>query len=252
MQIKSTGRSGNLTTVVLGLDRGFGVAQTESEIDSRRWLARQSSAALVYVTGRTVESARAYTLVNGLPIPDVLIADCGASVLSGRLAADLSLLEADLQRSWVGQQLVRERLRDLEEWIEPQPWRPPRRVPYFIRAGVRATDAVVRVREALGDTPAHVLCADELHLDIVPAGVSRSSTLDRVRLWGGWQRRRLVVASGTAADLPLLTRADQRIVLPDPDAPVSEALAGQPRTFFPRAGGVHGVVNGLFHFSQDA
>lgn len=239
-------------------------------------LRTAGDATLIYVTGRTPTAVASLTATTPLPEPDVLIADVGTSVLRGLGPERVEAVEAELDRSWPGADVVRERLEGLDGLSE-QDVVAPRRVSYWIDpvrgmdggargagsdpygarspgdatlgpeaeelAGRVAERAVARL-EGLG---VDVVVSANVFLDVLPRGVDKGSTLRRVLDWLGAPEETCVVAGDSLNDLALFDTGLRGIVVGNCEPALRRRVAGLDSVYQAGGEGVVGILEGLRH-----
>lgn len=241
-----------------------------------RALRATGDATLIYVTGRTPEAVQSLRAEAGLPEPDVLIADVGTSVLRGFGPDRVGAVEDELDRLWPGGDVVRRRLADVQALAE-QEVRAPRRVSYWIEA-VRsreekgaetradpfaarspdddslgsdaesvARDVARRAADRLGGIGVDVVVSANVFLDVLPRGVNKGSTLQRVLDWLGASAEACVVAGDSLNDLALFETGMRGIVVGNCEPALRRRVDELPSVYQARGEGVAGILEGLRH-----
>lgn len=236
-------------------------------------------ATLIYVTGRTPESARTLLTAAGLPAPDVLIADVGTSVLRGAGPERVGEIEAELDATWPGAAAVHARLAAVAG-LAPQDVDSPRRVAYWIEAvralrdagvppgadpfAARAPDnasldrrshdiatAVARdAVSALEGLDVDVLVSANAFLDVLPRGVNKGTTLRRVLEWLDVDEGSCVVAGDSLNDLALFETGLRGIVVGNCEPALLERIGTMDRIYRASGAGAAGVLEGLRHYGH--
>lgn len=208
--------------------------------------AMGDDAVLIYVTGRSVPSARELKEELGLPLPDVLIADVGTSVAQGDAFAPVEEMELPLGEPWPGGDLVRERLAGTPGLVE-QPVRAPRRVSYTITEGT-VPDAVRRVESRLEGIDVDIVGSAGEYVDVLPGNVNKGTTLLRVLSWLGQPPECAVVAGDTLNDLALFQTGLRGIAVGNAEPALTERVGDLPHIYLARGAGSAGILEGLKHF----
>jgi HAD superfamily hydrolase (TIGR01484 family) len=236
------------------------------------WLQARADARLVYVTGRTPESARRLMERASLPAPDVLIADVGTTVLAGPALEPIEPIEAAIEREWPGTDVVRSRLAPMESlrlqdvdasrrvswWIEPvrqqrgsadDPFaaRPPDDASMQADAARIARQVGAEAVDRLASLPVDAVVSANVFLDVLPRGVNKGSTLLRVLNWLGAERDSCVVAGDSLNDLALFTTGLRGIVVGNCEPALAERVSGMSHIYRAREAGADGVLEGLRH-----
>jgi HAD superfamily hydrolase (TIGR01484 family) len=211
-------------------------------------LARRPHCSLCYATGRHLESARALQDVFHLPVPDVFIADVGATVAAGERERTLDFPDHELMARWPGVEAIERRLSPLAGMLEPQPLPTDRRLSYFVRDGYGVTDALAKAHDALADLDVEVVGSAGTYVDVLPGGVNKGSTLQRVVDWLGVDRDAVVVAGDSLNDLAMFETGFKGIVVGNAEPALRETVGGADHVYCARGEGAGGVHEGLRHF----
>ncbi len=203
-------------------------------------------ATLVYVTGRSVPSARSLMAELDLPRPRTLIADVGASVVDGHDLAPLDGVDAAIAERWPGAEAVRRRLDGLEG-VSEQHVGARRRVSYVTRNGELA-DALERARRRLDGLDVELIASAGVYIDVMPGGVHKGSTLLRTRERLDGAPERWIVAGDTMNDFGLLTTGLAGIVVGNAEPELRRRLDGRDDIFVAEGHGAAGILEGLTHF----
>jgi hydroxymethylpyrimidine pyrophosphatase-like HAD family hydrolase len=240
------------------------------------WLRTLPGSALVYVTGRSLDAVLALAERTVLPVPDVLIADVGTSVLEGFGPVRMDRIEAALGRDWPGSGAVRDRLADLTE-LTLQDVQAPRRVSYWVApvralrgesadpfraaapddaslgaaATALATHAHERAAARLADLDVDVLLSGNAFVDVLPRGVNKGSTLRRVLRWLSAPSETCVVAGDSLNDLALFETGCLGIVVGNCEPELRRRVQGMGHVYQAEHAGVAGVIEGLRHHGID-
>lgn len=261
--------------VVLATDLDGTLAHGDAAVREQlvRLLRAQDNAKLIYVTGRTPDAARDLAARTPLPEPDLLIADVGTSVLFGLGPERVTAIESELNRSWPGESMIRERLAQLDE-LTPQDITAPRRVSYWIESvrqrhgsaqadpfaaraaddpslqddATAAADAAARnAADRLEGLDVDVLVSANVFLDVLPRGVNKGTTVRRVLRWLGADENCCVVAGDSLNDLALFETGLAGVVVGNCEPALRRRVATMSRVYHARQEGVAGVLEGLRH-----
>jgi HAD superfamily hydrolase (TIGR01484 family) len=273
--VKRAGARGRIV-LATDLDGTFAHGSTSVRDALVRRLSADPAGTLIYVTGRTPEATRVLAARTPLPVPDVLIADVGTSVLHGLGPDRIEDIEAEVGRAWPGAAQVRSRLAKLDDLV-PQEIDAPRRVSYWIepvrrlgregdaatadrfaarapddpsldaRSEAIATAVAASAESLLADLHVDVLVSANVFLDVLPRAVNKGSTLRRVLLWLGADERDCVVAGDSLNDLTLFEEGLRGIAVGNCEPALRRRLAQLPHVYQASAHGVDGVWEGLRH-----
>jgi hydroxymethylpyrimidine pyrophosphatase-like HAD family hydrolase len=240
-------------------------------------MAAHPAATLIYVTGRTVGSARELMAREALPLPNVLIADIGTSAMWGAGPSRIEAVEAEIAARWPGLTAVRAALSRVPG-LEPQDIVAPRRASYWIadnralRSGMRTRDdfearppdhpslsesaeqvarsVAARATAALHPLEVDVLVSGNVYLDVLPRGVNKGWTVRRVLGELGLALATCVVAGDSLNDLALFQLGTPGIVVGNCEPLLREALTGAAHVYMARSHGAGGILEGLRHFRR--
>ncbi len=228
------------------LDGTFAGGTREQRAQLQAALRGLPDAVLIYVTGRSVEATQEIIATAGLPHPDMLIADVGTSVRRGEAFEPVQELEAELDAVWPGANLVRDRMMKVAG-LEEQAVRPPRRVSYWIREGTMS-EAIDRAGAALNGLEVDLVASADVYLDVLPRGVNKGTTLQRVLRWLDREEADVVVAGDTLNDLALFETGMAGVVVGNCEAALRERVHGREHLYFASGEGAAGILEALLHF----
>lgn len=246
--MRSSDERAERTSLILAtdLDGTFAGGTAADRAALQQALTRLPGAILIYVTGRSVPATRELMGEAGLPHPDVLIADVGTSVRSGPAFEPVHPLEAELDSVWPGGEPVRQRLAPIAG-LEEQEVRAPRRVSYWIRTGTMET-AIGRAAGALEGLEVDLVASADVYLDVLPRGVNKGSTLQRVLRWLERAETDVVVAGDTLNDLALFDTGLPGVVVGNCEAALRDRVCGREHLYLAGGEGAAGILEGLRHF----
>lgn len=235
------------TSLILAtdLDGTFAGGTTENRRELQEALRALPGARLLYVTGRTVEATGQLMSELGLPVPDVLIADVGTTVVRGADLAPIREVESALEETWPGAEVIRERLEGVAG-IEEQEVRVPRRVGYWLREG-RMDEVISRMIDRLGDLSLDLVGSAGIYIDVLPAGVNKGTTLRRVLNWLERGHVDVVVAGDSLNDLALLEAGFAGVVVGNCEPGLRERVCDLEHLYMAEGEGAAGILEGLRH-----
>ncbi len=169
----------------------------------QEWLLeRRGSMALVYLTGRTLESALDLIGSDGLLPPDVLVTDVGTRIFYGPRWREDRAWAVEMGLRWDGQ-AVEAALRGITG-LAGQGVRPPLRRAYHLHRPVEEVlPAVSRSLERAGLAVTVVISSGK-DLDVLPAGAGKGPALRYLRRKAGWPPGRILVAGDSGNDLSMI------------------------------------------------
>ncbi len=204
--------------------------------------------ALIYVTSRSLQSARAYQQLLGLPRPDVFVAERGSSVAGGRSGKTPERVEAELEQRWPGSHQVRSRLPSFLTEMDEMPNTGPRRLAYVPPDGMSTPQLADAMATALGKVDVDVVQTGDGWVDVVPMNVTSGFTVDLVLDWLEADPEWVVVASDTLRHADLFRPGRLGIVVSGADAGLQNRAAARPEVYLAEREGALGVLEGLKHF----
>lgn len=209
-------------------------------------LSALAGSTLLYVTGRCVAATRELMAEADLPLPDVLIADVGTTVVRGEAFTPVTEIEAEIERRWPGGDTVRERLKGTPG-IEEQELRVPHRVSYWLREG-SMDEAMRRMAERLEGLGLDLVGSAGVYIDVLPRGVNKGTTLRRVLAWLGRPGADVVVAGDTLNDLALFETGLCGVVVGNCEPQLRERVGHLDHLYLAEGEGAAGILEGLRHF----
>lgn len=247
---------------------GFGVPQTDSVAEDPRlilatdldgtllggeesaqralyaMLASDPATCLIFVTGRGLESIIPLLNDPRIPSPHYIIADVGATVVSGRTLEPVHPLQADIEESWPGTHRVLARLAGVTG-LERQEVPQERRCSFLLDE----EDVAADLRPLVEELGCDMLLSAGRYLDVLPPGVNKGSTLrallDHERLAAG----SVVVAGDTLNDLALFECGLQGIVVGEAEPALRKQVqASEGEAYVAVRPGAGGIIEGLAHF----
>lgn len=214
-----------------------------SDADRRRLYdlihSNRDAFTLVFVTGRDLPFIRTLG-EQGVPVPDVVIGDVGTSVVHGRSHEPLVEVESWIDSIW---QDSFERVRMLlenEPGLQLQEHAGGRRVSYFYDENMRA-DVQDRVR-ALGFD---CIVSGGIYFDVLPKGISKGPTLQRVVKALDFLPEQVVTAGDTLNDLSMLATPYAGIAMGNSEPALVDAIRSLPNVHHASGEGAAGILEGL-------
>lgn len=205
-------------------------------------VVRHPDIRLVFVTGRGLESVVPLLSDPGLPTPDYIICDVGATVVDAHTLQPVQPLQSDIGEKWPGDSVVSAALAafDLKHQDVPQ----ERRYSYFCNES-RISDELRQAVEALD---CDLLYSAGLYLDVLPRGVNKGSTLTRLVKFLGVDADRVMVAGDTLNDLSMYQQGFKGVCVGESEAALLRATAGNSRVLHAGAPGCGGILEAITHF----
>ncbi|BAS27226.1 HAD-IIB family hydrolase [Limnochorda pilosa] len=203
---------------------------------------------LLYLTGRSLESAQGLMHEVGLRTPDVLVTDVGTQVWrpsAGGAFVEDEAWAARLDAEWDGPR-VDAAVRRVEG-LEPQPVRPSRFRASFWLTRPEA-QVVPRLRRALerAGLSVQIIVSAGVNVDLLPPPAGKGAALRYLVEQGGWPEEAVLACGDSGNDRSML-EAGFRAVVVGGYRPELESLRGRPRLHFAQARAAWGILEGLEH-----
>ena len=213
-----------------------------------RWLdACRDQVLHIFATGRERSSvAELFQAPEHAPLrqPHLVISDVGCTVACGDSLELVPLVVDEIERLW---QPRAERVLALtkgQPGLTPQPVYAERRHAFYADPEAMDPDLLERLRQEGVDC----VLSDGRYLDVLPPGVNKGSTLQRVLELLELQQVPVVVAGDTLNDLGLFQTGHAGVMVGNAEAPLLEWLPQLPNTYLAKGAGCSGILEGLQHF----
>ena len=213
-----------------------------------RWLSECREQVLhIFATGRERSSvAQLFDAPEHAPLrqPHLVISDVGCTVACGASLELVPMVVDDIERQW---QPFPERVLALTQGqpgLSPQPVCVERRHAFDVDPELMDPELMQRLRQEGVDC----LFSDGRYLDVLPPGVNKGSTLQRVLELLELPQVPVVVAGDTLNDLALFQTGFPGVMVGNAEAPLLEWLPQLPNTYLANGAGCSGILEGLEHF----
>lgn len=225
------------------LDGTFLAGDPEERLRLYQLLSRNDDVALVYVTGRGLESVLPLLADPTLPHPDYIICDVGATVVRGSDCRPVQPLQAQIAARWPGEQVVAQAIGDRRGLIRqevPQ----ERRVSFFCKADA-VDDALAAKVAELG---CELLYSADHYLDVLPKGVSKGATLRGLIEHLEIDSDRVLVAGDTLNDLSMYGRGFPGVCVGRAERKLLQETKGRDDVLHAKRPGCGGIIEAIEHF----
>lgn len=234
------------------LDGTFLGGDEAQRADLYDWVeARRDRVTLMFVTGRDLPHVRSLCAEEGVPWPDYVIGDVGTTVVAGRDFAPVEHIESWIATQWGDAGETVRALLENEPGLELQPTPFRYRVSYYWDP--KAWDPQVAERiEALG---LDCLTSADTYLDVLPKGVSKGPTLERLIAHLELERERVLVAGDTLNDLSLFHTGLPGVAVGNAEAALLERVAPLSNVYVsahPGAAGIRDAIAALGKLEEAA
>ncbi len=194
---------------------------------------------LVFVTGRGLETVMPLLSDPGIPTPDYIIADVGATVVDRELRP-VEPIQHELTAHWPGSQAVLRALAGFPQLVRQSV--PQERRCSFLAPEDAITPALQAAVEALG---CELLFSAGRYLDVLPRGVGKGAALRRLALAAGFDPASVVVAGDTLNDLSMFEAGFRGVVVGGAEPALAERVRKNPRVHVATQEGCGGILEGL-------
>ena len=199
---------------------------------------------LVFVTGRGLEAVLPLLADPSIPTPDFVIADVGASVANGRTLQPLLEIQESIDARWPGERIVADALGHISA-LQRQEVPQERRCSFFCEAH-HIDDEVRRIVE---DLDCDMLFSAGKYFDVLPRGVNKGSTLERLIAHLGVDRSEVLVAGDTLNDLSMMRLGLRGVCVGKSERELLDVTRDEASVYHARAAGAGGIVEAIDHFS---
>lgn len=237
---RARGGAGSGVVLATDLDGTF-LGGTDADRDRLYTLLRESERdTLIFATGRGLETILPLLADPLVPRPRYIIADVGATVVRGDTLDPVQPIQSEIDARWPGMHRVMSVL-DSFGGLVRQDVPQERRASFYLEDTSLIPDIAARV-ETLG---CEVLHSAGCYLDVLPGGVNKGTTLQRLVRNLGIEDERVVVAGDTANDIALFDTGYRGVAVGNADEQLKRHVRDLPRVVIAEAHGAGGVLEGL-------
>jgi glucosylglycerol-phosphate synthase len=198
---------------------------------------------LVFVTGRGLEAVMPLLSDPGIPEPEYIICDVGATVVEGSTLQPVAKLLDEIEETWPGEIPIVEAMSKFPG-IQRQDVPQARRCSWFCEPS-DVTDEVHRVAEELG---CDLLYSAEHYLDFLPKGTNKGATLKRLVSFMGESSDDVLAAGDTLNDLAMLDGSFKGVCVGDSEPGLLEATDKNAWILHAEEPGCGGILEAMSHF----
>jgi len=202
---------------------------------------------LLYVTGRSSQSVTELVTGGVLPAPDAMICDVGSFVAAADGTRVDSAVMRDIQQTWDNRSdRVRSAFARLGG-LRLQSYFGPYRVSYYYDT----PNVIPEAMQIAHDLGCDGLTSDGRFFDVLPRGVNKGSTLQRLMHEWGVPATGVLVAGDTLNDLSMLTSGFPAVAVGNAEAALIPRLPTSHLLVRAEAHGTDGIVEALSHFGVE-
>ena len=213
-----------------------------------RWLDDCREQVLhIFATGRERRSvAELFDASEHAPLrqPHLVISDVGCTVACGDSFELVPLVVEEIERLWADRAPTVDAITAGEPGIKQQPVAAERCQAFYADPDLMDPGLLERLRNEGVD----VVLSDGRYLDVLPPGVNKGTTLQRVQELLELTSTDVVVAGDTLNDLGLFQTGHAGIMVGNAEPLLLEWLPRLPQTYLAKGEGCSGILEGLRHF----
>lgn len=227
------------------LDGTFLGGSMEDRLKLYQIIQDNSEIQLVFVTGRGIESVIPLLNDPTIPTPDYIIADVGATVCDGNTLANIDSIQLEIERNWPSVYELQEKFSKIDG-LEYQKVPQQRRCSYYYD---EKTD-LNEVKRLADQMNCDVITSVSKYLDILPKGVNKGKTLQKLVDYLGVSPENVLVAGDTLNDYSLYQSGFQGVVVGDSEEGLVEKTKDMEHVFQAKIPGAGGIMEGMGHFKR--
>ena len=210
-----------------------------------RLMREREDVALVFVTGRGLETV--IPLLNDpiLPNPHYIICDVGATIVNGLTLEPIQPLQSSIEEKWPGHLEIYNKLKNVKglQWQEvPQ----MRRCSFYFDTD---TD-LEQVNYISKSLDCDVLMSAEKYIDILPRGVNKGSSLMQLIKLLQISHQDILVAGDTLNDLSLYNTGYKGVVVGSAEKKLIEATKDMSQVYHAGKTGCGGILESIEYFDE--
>ncbi len=242
----SRARSEPALILATDLDGTFLAGTLEQRQRLYRLIDQHPGIQLVFITGRGLEAVLPLLNDPAIPRPDFIVCDVGATVVDGHSLQPLQPLQARIDASWPGDQVVAAELRRFGQ-LQRQDVPQERRCSYYC-----APDALAQIRDEVEATAAAIGCevlySANRYLDILPPDTDKGRTLRALADQLAFAHARILVAGDTLNDLSMYMAGFRGVCVGESEPALLEATDVLAEAYHAHAPGCGGILEAIEHF----
>lgn len=226
------------------LDGTFLAGNPENRQRLYQLIATHPEIKLAFVTGRGRESVLPLLSDPTVPSPDFIIRDVGGTVVDGASLEPVQPLQSAIDARWPGERAVADAMARFDR-LERQDVPQQRRCSYFCTADAITSD----IDAVAAQLDCDVLYSAERHLDILPRGVNKGSTLRALVEHLELDPDQVLVAGDTLNDLSMYEQGFIGVCVGESEPALLDATLDRARVLHSRHTGCGGILEALGHFN---
>ncbi|MEO8002091.1 MAG: glucosylglycerol-phosphate synthase [Arenimonas sp.] len=228
------------------LDGTFLAGNTSQRRQLYRLIETHPDVHTAWVTGRGIETVLPLLSDPLMPVPDYVICDVGATIISTADMQPLQPLQSDIESRWPGDKAVVDAMAQFEVLVRqdvPQ----QRRCSYYCEPDdLRRLQLEIEEQAKL--LGCEVLYSADRYLDILPRGTNKGSTLVALTEHMGIVTSRVLVAGDTLNDLSMFSLGFKGVCVGASEPALLEATRDMAEVMHAESIGCAGILAALRHF----
>ncbi len=228
--------------IATDLDGTFLAGDPSKRRDLYQWLKLETHIQLIYVTGRGMPLVLPLLEDAGIPQPDFIICDVGATIADARgdLIPDL-MTEIDIK--WPGEDAVLQALEGLPS-LQRQEQPQARRCSFYCDSEFTTNS----VKDRLAALECDVLFSAGRYLDVLPKNVNKGSSLNRLIRHLNINAADVLVAGDTLNDLSMYRHGFNGVCVGGSEIELLDATRKIPKVLHAAGMGCEGISEAISHF----
>lgn len=207
-------------------------------------LHRNKEIQLVFVTGRGIRSVLNLLEDTALPRPEYIICDVGATVTHLPTLAAVEPVQSNIAAKWPGDH-VRETMKKVRGLLH-QEAQQQYRCSYYYDEGTDIESA----REIAASLQCDMVLSAGKYLDILPGGVNKGYTLQRLLEILVLPHHKILVAGDSMNDITMYETGFKGVVVGDSEAELVRRTAGMPHVLQAQRAGAGGILEAMAFFPE--
>jgi HAD superfamily hydrolase (TIGR01484 family) len=200
---------------------------------------------LIFVTGRGLESVKQLLQDPKIPKPAYIICDVGATIVEAHNLQPVQPIQAAIESKWPGADAIVSSFKNIEGMRLQD-------VPHERRcAFVYDHPEALEQMEAIMLPPSvHKIVSHGCYIDVLPADVSKGSTLAALCALKNLEEERILVAGDTLNDLSMYGIGFKGVVVDAANSELRTATANLEDVYHAQNAGAGGILEAMQYFDE--
>lgn len=227
------------------LDGTFLGGKQIDKLSLYRQIKQNPAIKLAFVTGRGLESVLPLLNDHVIPHPDYIICDVGATVVYGESLEPVEPIHSDIESKWANFYEIKEELEAIDG-LEFQEVPQQRRCSFYYNPDVDMS----KVYKIADKYKCDVITSVDKYLDLVPKGVNKGSTLERLIDILEISRNEVLVAGDTLNDLSLYQTGLSGVVVGRSEKLLIDKTKDLENVYQAKRPGAGGIIEAMGYFDK--